>query len=555
MIYSNFHPEVSYSSTLLTLWAVALAIMSCSAGNTIQGVTVLLLISVALSVPHGESRILFPLLFLSERLLGDVMSRNIPWLDFYASTVLSLLTLVTSHILNSTAANFQISLRVVVEMLVLLITVFLIFMDSAISVGSAIFVTTGFFFFLGLRALLGESEAVLVASIAGLHAGGEAVHRTDHSSLHVQQGSPEQGSSFSLAKAHIVSRFGILCAIWLTIALYYASRFCFVVRFDNSKSCGRIIHVQRITCTFWLLFVATFAAGYMIASDEIKEDIFVWLWNYIFSSNFRVITLICWLTLLPLTVLCVDLYTKWLSSIVRRKLFHFIAVMAFSPAALNDPEFLSFALSVATALTTIVELARYYKVSGSTTLNSFLVQHIDGRDRIDGVVRTHIYLMYGLGLSMILYYRHEHQESKTQPSKTPLVNVAINIIPGIIGLGVADSCAAIVGSSFLLSYRRTLGRYLSNRLYTERANASITHKTTTGTLAGLIFGALFWLLVLLVSDVPDRQNTLPSFFLIPICSLTECFMDGVDNLQLPLVVYGAINSVFALLLRDAGQTK
>ncbi|KEG15196.1 dolichol kinase [Trypanosoma grayi] len=548
MIYPALRIEVSYSSTLIALWALILAVLSWIASFPMQGLSILFLSSVALTSPHGESRMLFPLLFLAERLLDDVMSLGHAPLEFYASTLLSYLTLVVCRGERRGNENRNIYLEAIMYAVVGLVVVFFICKDSVISVGAGVFVLAGFAFFLGLRSVLGENEAVLVGSLVGFYicdvvinsgaAGGEEI-------LHAP--------GYFTTKTHIASRGAVLCAIYLSIVMYVGSRYCMVPRVNNSKSSERDISVQRITALFWCSLTSIVAVVHAAVSFQFKENALLWIWHYITSSSFRVRVLMAWATVIPISVVAVHKFTTKLRSTARRKLFHFLAVVAFTPVALVDPQFLSLALSVATSLSVIVELARSYRVCGSHTVDAFIASHIDGRETINGAVRTHIYLIYGLGLSMMLRYRHEQPKTVMQLPRE--MGLSLNIIPGIVSLGVVDACAGIVGSTFLIPYRRALGRYLNNKFYTERANASITHKTTTGTAAGLLCGASFWLFILLITQAVVERAAAYTYFLILLCSVTECFMDGIDNLQLPLVVDGVAQTLFVILIRSSNLWK
>ncbi|KAH9601467.1 hypothetical protein LSM04_002297 [Trypanosoma melophagium] len=542
MIYPRLRIEVSYSSTLIAAWAFALAVMSWCAGYSMQGLTILMLSIVALTSPHGESRMLLPLLFLSERLLDDrVMLVQSP-LEFYASTLLSYLTLVACSGERMGSRQRNIFLESVVQALVGLVVFYMICHDCVISFGAGAFVLSGFVFFLVLNPLLGENEAVLIASLAGFYLCDAAINnsvRGNEALLHA-------GGYFT-TKTHIASRTALLSAIYLTVVLFVGSKYCMTVRVSNSKSSERSVRVPWITILFWSSLVGIIITMHAVVSFQFQEDVFLWLWKYITQSHFRLNVLLMWMVVIPLSVYCVDAFTKGVRHTVRRKLFHLLALLAFTPVAIVEPQFLSFALSVATSIAIIIELARYYKVWGSNTISQFIVGHIDNRDSINGVVRTHIYLIYGLGLSIMMRYRHEQTPRENQQPPR-VMDLAISVIPGLISLGVVDAFAAIVGSTFLLTYRRALGRYLSNRICTARANISIIHKTTTGTVAGLLFGMCFWVFLLLVTDTVGEKSAPHTFVLIIVCSVTECFMDGIDNLQLPLVVDGAAHTLFAILL-------
>ncbi|EPY29126.1 dolichol kinase [Strigomonas culicis] len=288
---------------------------------------------------------------------------------------------------------------------------------------------------------------------------------------------------------------------------------------------------------------------YYAVSYQFREDAILWTVAYIGSSTFRTWTFILWGSLIPIAVVLVDVLTRRVKSTVRRKLFHFIGVISFTPVVMIDPIFFAFAISTATSVCLMVEVGRFFQVYGTSRLSAFLKHHIDERESTDGIIRTHMYLIFGMGASLILHYRHVQNSIREIPA---IMELAYNLIPGVISLGVIDSAAAIVGSSFMLRYRKALGGYLKNKFFTGRANPSISHKTTTGTIGGFVAGLLFWILILKLAEVPLMSlPTMYSFLMIAAATLTECFMDGIDNLQLPLVMISATCHLFALLMGES----
>ncbi|RNF23285.1 putative dolichol kinase [Trypanosoma conorhini] len=541
MIYPRMRVEVSYSSTLIMCWAALLAAMSWAAGRPMQGLTTLVLSTIALTSPHGESRMLLPMLFLAESLLDDILSPGRPPLDFYASTLLSYLTLAVARRARMKKVDRNTYPGAALYIAVGISVLYLNSADCVFSFGGAVFVISGLLFYLALIPVLGENEAVLLGSLVGFHVCDMVTNNGTHAAE-----AALQAPGFVTRKTHIVGRGAVMSAIVMAVVMFLGSRCCMVPRVNISKSSERVISVRRITILFWCTLACVVGAMYAVVSAQLGESALRWVVGYLASSRYRLWILIMWAITIPSSVVVVEKLTGGLRKTARRKMFHFLAVVVFTPVALVDPYFLSLSLSSATAISSILELSRFYGVYGSSTVNAFMLGHIDGRESIQGAIRTHIYLMYGLGLSMMLRYRHEQRETVVAFSRW--MELSINIIPGLVALGIVDACAGIVGSTFLLSYRRALGRYLSNFLFTEKANTSITHKTTTGTFAGLVCGVLFWFFVLLVAGTVKDAAAGHSFILILVCSLTECFIEGIDNLQLPLVVDGAAHTLLALLL-------
>lgn len=540
--------EISYSSTLLFAWAVLLSCISWHCGYTLQAVSMVILCTVALTSEHGETRLLWPLVFLSERCLDHAQHQSHSPIEFYCSSLLSYLTLVAckAERKGKSARDRNVVLETVLYAAVGLCFVFSILKDNIVCFSALAFVGTGYAFFLKLLPKLGDNEAVLVSTLVGFYIGDLCLNNN----LSVDGGRETilsfNAPGYLTSYTHIASRGMMLGAIYLMFSTSVLANFCLVCGNKNSKSSVRRVSQRRISIAFYASFVVISTILFLAVSFQFRENVIVWLYGYLFSSKFRMWTIISWAIGIPVSVTCVDLFTRGVRQTVRRKLFHFIAVITFTPVVMVDPAFFAFAISTATSLCVTVEVGRHYGVYGTEFISVFASRHIDSRDDVRGTIRTHIYLIFGLGVSLILQYRH-HPNQLEKPVSA-IMELSMNIIPGIISLGIVDATAAIVGSSFLLPYRRALGRYLKNQLFTERANTSITHKTTTGTIGGLVGGVLFWCLILIIAEVPFVGPVFYSFILILVCSLTECFMDGIDNLQMPLVVLGAVNSLFALLL-------
>ncbi|KAK7201311.1 dolichol kinase [Novymonas esmeraldas] len=539
--------EISYSSTLLLLWAFTLAYLSWQAQFRMQAASILVLCTVALTSEHGESRLLMPLIFLSESCLDHAMNLGRSPILFYASTLLSYLSLIAARAeqRGKSPRDRYVVAETILYAVVGLAVVYFIVKDKVISLGAFAYVLSGYIFFLKLLPVLGDNEAILLGSLVGFYLCDICVNNN----LSIDGGRESvlslNAPGYRTSYTHVASRGMILCTIYIVTLVSALSRWCLIPMNKNSKSSRRHVSRKRITIIFWVSIVVVGIVLALVISYQFRENVLRWLYAYIAFNRFRRWTLVCWCTLLPLAVYLVDVLSTLMRSTVRRKLFHFVGVIAFTPATMIDPPFMALAFSTAISLCVLVEVARHYNVYGSQHISRFMARHIDERDHIDGVVRTHIYLLIGFGVSLMMRYRHLYTDGMPVPA---IIELSINVIPGIVSLGIVDACAAITGSSLFLGSRRTLGRYLKNTLFTERANTSITHKTTTGTVGGLVCGVVFWGVILAIAEVPIAGPVWYSFTMIVACTVTECFMDGIDNLQLPLVVLGAVNNLFALLV-------
>ncbi|KAK4058304.1 dolichol kinase [Microbotryomycetes sp. JL221] len=112
---------------------------------------------------------------------------------------------------------------------------------------------------------------------------------------------------------------------------------------------------------------------------------------------------------------------------MRRKFFHALAVAMFVPGIAVDPAFTSLAFSVAFAVFTFAEYARYfalYPIGGP--LHVFFSEFIDSKDS-GPVILSHFYLLTGCAGGVWL----EGQ--------------GINRFTGVLVLGIGDAMASIVG--------------------------------------------------------------------------------------------------------------
>ncbi|KAK4050086.1 dolichol kinase [Microbotryomycetes sp. JL201] len=112
---------------------------------------------------------------------------------------------------------------------------------------------------------------------------------------------------------------------------------------------------------------------------------------------------------------------------MRRKFFHALAVAMFVPGIAIDPAFTSLAFSVAFAVFTFAEYARYfalYPIGGP--LHVFFSEFVDSKDS-GPVILSHFYLLTGCAGGVWLEGR------------------GINRFTGVLVLGVGDAMASIVG--------------------------------------------------------------------------------------------------------------
>ncbi|BGO90062.1 hypothetical protein NBRC10512_003596 [Rhodotorula toruloides] len=189
---------------------------------------------------------------------------------------------------------------------------------------------------------------------------------------------------------------------------------------------------------------------------------------------------------------------------MRRKFFHALAVLMFVPGIAIDPAFTSLAFSVAFALFTFAEYARFFALYPiGAPLHIFFSEFVDSKDN-GPVIISHFYLLTGCAGGVWL-------EGK-----------GINRFTGVLVLGVGDSLASIVGK--LVGRTRWPG----------------TSKTVEGTAAFVASVVLCSWLLRLIGVVPSFS--LPRYILaVTLAGLLEASSTQNDNLVIPLYMWSVVS--------------
>merc|ERR1711909_247735 len=195
----------------------------------------------------------------------------------------------------------------------------------------------------------------------------------------------------------------------------------------------------------------------------------------------------------------------WSVNTRTRKLFHLSVVLVYVSGLLYCPMLLYISSIAAFVLMLAVEAVRCSKVfpPASDILTQSLQPFLDSKDS-GSLILTNIYLLVGVSWPLWVY-------------PAPLV-----LFSGVISVGIADSAASIVGS--------TVGR--------NKWSAG-TDKTVEGSLAAVISSLGFvWVLsgVWGVTVVSWGAVTMAVLGMV----VTEALSKQVDNLTLPLVMYGLL---------------
>jgi dolichol kinase len=192
--------------------------------------------------------------------------------------------------------------------------------------------------------------------------------------------------------------------------------------------------------------------------------------------------------------------------IIQRKFFHLMALFVFIPPVLLDCDFLRLAVCGAIFVFLFVESLRvtHFPYIGAL-IERYVADFVDERDS-GGLILTHLFLLLGLGLPVVL--------SKNETRIGFLVQLC-----GLSVLAVGDAAASIIGVNF--------GRH----------RWPGTKKTLEGT-----FGALVgtWLCLFLVQQLKEVDLSWQNMVAILVPSLVgaldEAFTTQIDNLTLPFVM-------------------
>jgi hypothetical protein len=408
-----------------------------------------------------------------------------------------------------------------------------------------------------LHPRIGVQEAFLVASLCAVIAVDAVTNNalvSDNTAAPVTEGVVKLArfnihAPVSTTVEHMVGR-AVLVAVWITCAVNSAiSRFATSAATRHIAACGALLVGVGVALSHVWLVLRHYAVPTSDAISALGGDV---AWPPTQVSHLRLPMVVAWAIVIPLlSALVLALPHATFTRIVRRKLFHFIAVAAFLLPTATDPTYMAMWWCLAIGACTLLEYGRCHALFGLSRLQPLLDAVVDARDT--GVIRTHLYLILGCGLSLILNHRIDYHFD-TPPS--PSARLLRDVLPGLGALGVLDAVAAIVGS--------TLGKVkLAAVLYPampaswRAANPILQCKTVEGTAAGWVALSVVGcgvaiLAVPLATSVRDGLTapgwetllvgapvlTLVRVVLVALgASVYEAVTDGVDNLEVPLATF------------------
>ncbi|CAO4369695.1 unnamed protein product [Caenorhabditis nigoni] len=221
----------------------------------------------------------------------------------------------------------------------------------------------------------------------------------------------------------------------------------------------------------------------------------------------RVYMVVFWLAMVAISVVfCVYVTSIGRSSTVHRKFFHLTVSLIYISGILLDPLFSWLCAWLWLCIFILTELLRYLNVPPwGAVLNEHLLIFKDSQD--SELLLTPIYLLVGIFLPLML------SRNVGDPDFEPkLAHFA-----GVAAVGVGDSMAAIVGSTW------------------GRTKWTGSEKSLEGTLA-MMFSMLTYLLITNIF-IRDPSSVVSIISVSLIASLLEAYLTAMDNFILPFITY------------------
>uniref|UniRef100_A0A060T3J0 dolichol kinase n=1 Tax=Blastobotrys adeninivorans TaxID=409370 RepID=A0A060T3J0_BLAAD len=148
--------------------------------------------------------------------------------------------------------------------------------------------------------------------------------------------------------------------------------------------------------------------------------------KYVLTKS-HILILAKWFGFLLLVIPTVMLRAHHWQLDVRRKVWHGCVVVMFLPAVAEDPEFTALSFAIALVLFILTEVARATAFPPiGPTIHKILEPYTDKRDTCGPVIVSHLFLLTGISLPVILD----------------------NCVAGIICLGLGDSSASLMGRRY-----------------------------------------------------------------------------------------------------------
>jgi dolichol kinase len=257
------------------------------------------------------------------------------------------------------------------------------------------------------------------------------------------------------------------------------------------------------------------------------SNVFIWVIRFIFMDGFstRVSVVLYWTLVLGFGVYIIAVFGSSVSRgelVVKRKLFHILALALFVPPFVFTLDLLRLALGVAFSLMALLEIMRASgpRVFGCL-VDSYMQENIDDRDK-GSLILTHLYLLAGCALPIWM----SSSVANSADSRSKLTSFFA--CSGLISVGIGDAVGAAIGKT----YGQTRWPH--------------TKKTVEGTIAmALSVFLVSWLTVQLSEDgtVQSVDNKIALAMVAVLVSLLEASTDQIDNIVLPIFMFSCASTI------------
>jgi len=242
--------------------------------------------------------------------------------------------------------------------------------------------------------------------------------------------------------------------------------------------------------------------GYSQRFNDYVPRCLDWLFEFLLEREGgypRYFGLIYWLATFVVAFLPTRLVleSKGLSVVIRRKWFHAVAVVLFSPITIVFPQLMSLSYAIALCVLAVLEDLR----PDLPTLQSFYLSFLDPTKDNPELILSHVFLILGCGMPLwISEWTGDNESMEFLLSQW-----------GILCLGIGDAAGAVIGSWY---GKRQWGQ---NR------------RTIEGSLA-------MWISVSIIGVIfIPKDGYLALFVASTISTLMEAFTLQMDNLVLPII--------------------
>ncbi|CAI4035491.1 hypothetical protein SMKI_13G1400 [Saccharomyces mikatae IFO 1815] len=257
----------------------------------------------------------------------------------------------------------------------------------------------------------------------------------------------------------------------------------------------QIMHLKPVMQSLFFAMGFPLFANIFIHLEGGKNPL-LWLVEYILESTTRQRILFAWISILVLSIPSILIEKDSLSLNTSRKLWHFIIFLLIVPSFQIDSNFVKIALSGTIPVFLSIEYVRFQNLPPlGSAIELQLRRFADSRDHSGPLIISYLYLLFGISTPLLM-------------NNSPM---------GLIGLGIGDSLASIIGKRY------------------GRIRWRGTQKTIEGTLA-FILTSFMVCLILLHFDKAVIFN-----HMTPLRLLLLCILSGVlegnsvlnDNILIP----------------------